>query len=83
MKAIIAIAAIAALSMTASAFAQQAKWSQPGDYYAADESVVHQPTSQDLSQGDYYAPGRTMVEQPRPQEIKQNRQGDYYTPNNN
>ncbi|HEX3502122.1 MAG TPA: hypothetical protein VHU22_01880 [Xanthobacteraceae bacterium] len=54
-----ALGAVLALSMSATAFAQQANWSQQGDYYAPSKTVVQQPTAQELrqaEQGDYYAP---------------------------
>jgi hypothetical protein len=60
-------------------------WSQPGDYYAPDNTAVQPltPEQQNLvKDGDYYAPSRTIVEQPTPEQLKQDREGDYYAPVN-
>jgi hypothetical protein len=82
MKTILA-AAVFALSISAPALAQQADWSQTGDHYAIGNTVVQQPTPQELNQakeGDYYAASKTVVEQPAPQQLRQDREGDYYAP---
>lgn len=73
-----------ALLIAAPAAAQQADWSQRGDYYAPSPTVVQQPTAVEQKQakdGDYYAPAKTTVQQPNAAEVKQDKEGDYYAPN--
>jgi hypothetical protein len=86
MKTIFAAMGFLALSMSAPVWAQQAYWSQEGDYYPPSRTTVQQATPQELHQfqeGDYYAPGKTTVLQSTPQELNQFRGGDYYAPTAN
>lgn len=94
MKTTLAAAAFAAflplqllsLSTTTPVQAQTVSQAQEGDYYAPGNTVVQQPTPQELNQakdGDYYTPSNTTVQQPTPQELYRARQGDYYAPNRN
>jgi hypothetical protein len=79
----LALAATLAVAVSAPALAQQADWSQPGDYYAPGSTIVQQPTAAQLSQlqqGDYYAPSKTAVQHPSVQELNEFRQGDFYAP---
>ena len=79
----LAAAAVLALSFSAPALAQQADWSQTGDYYAPMHTTVQQPTAQELNQarqGDFYAPGKTVVQQATPQQENRFREGDFYAP---
>ena len=79
----LAVVAAVALSFSAPAFAQQADWSQQGDFYAPTGTTVQQPTAQELNQarqGDFYAPRKTVVQKATPQELNQARQGDFYSP---
>lgn len=69
--------------IAAPAAAQKPDWSQKGDYYAPDKTIMQQQTPQELKQirnGDYYPPERTIVQQPTTQELKQDSEGDYYVP---
>lgn len=78
-----ALAAALAVAVSAPALAQQANWSQPGDYYTPGSTIVQHPTAAQLSQfqqGDFYAPGKTAVQQPSARELNEFRQGDYYAP---
>jgi hypothetical protein len=77
------LATVVVLSASTAAFAQQAHWSQQGDYYASGNTIVQQATPQELNQfreGDYYAPGKTTVQQPTRSELNQFDEGDYYAP---
>lgn len=77
------LAAALSLSMAAPALAQQPNWSQQGDYYAPERTVVQQATPQQLNkfrEGDYYAPGNTVVQHATPQQLNKFRDGDYYAP---
>jgi hypothetical protein len=79
----LAVAAVLALSFSAPALAQQADWSQQGDFYAPTGTIVQQPTAQELKQareGDFYAPSKTVVQKATPQELNQAREGDFYSP---
>jgi hypothetical protein len=79
----LAVAAVVALSFSAPALAQQADWSQQGDFYAPTGTTVQQPTAQELNQarqGDFYAPSKTVVQKATPQELKTFREGDFYSP---
>jgi hypothetical protein len=74
-----------ALMIAVPAAAQRPDWSQRGDYYAPDKTIVQHPTPGELRQereSDYYSPQRTMEHQPMPGELNQGRDGDYYTPTN-
>lgn len=85
MKTIFAAVAIATLSFAMQAQAQTVA-PQEGDYYAPRNTIVQQPTPQELNgvnEGDYYAPSKTIVQPPTPSELSRARQGDYYTPTNN
>jgi hypothetical protein len=53
------LVSVLALMLAAPAAAQQADWSQKGDYYAPSATVVQQPTTAQtkrFEEGDYYAP---------------------------
>ena len=55
------LATVAVVSASTTAFAQQADWSQQGDYYASGKTTVQPPTRSELNQideGDYYAPAK-------------------------
>ncbi|MGA2892323.1 MAG: hypothetical protein ABSE22_05595 [Xanthobacteraceae bacterium] len=74
---------VLALLTAAPVAAQQADWSQKGDYYAPSPTVVQQPTAAELNrakEGDYYAPTKTIVQQPTAAELRQDKEGDYYAP---
>jgi hypothetical protein len=74
------------LSTVTPAQAQAVSQPQEGDYYAPSNTVVQQPTPQQLNEakdGDYYAPSNTVVQQPTSQELNRARQGDYYAPDRN
>jgi hypothetical protein len=74
---------VPALLIAAPAAAQKPDWSQRGDYYAPDKTIVQQPTPGELRQereGDYYSPQKTMERQPTPGALNQGRDGDYYAP---
>jgi hypothetical protein len=80
------VASVLALLMAGPAAAQQADWSQAGDYYAPSKTIVQQPTAaqtKKVEQGDYYAAGQTIVQQPTARELKHAEQGDYYAPTDN
>jgi hypothetical protein len=65
------------------ALAQQADWSQRGDYYAPGPTVVQKPTTRQtkrFEEGDYYAPGPTVVQKPTTAQTKRFEEGDYYGP---
>lgn len=71
------------LSMSAPAVAQAPNWSQDGDYYAPNRTIVQQSTPQELTEfrgGDYYAPSKSHVKQPTARELNEVRHGDYYAP---
>jgi hypothetical protein len=77
------LATVAVVSASTAAFAQQADWSQQGDYYAPSRTIVQQATPQELNQlreGDYYASGKTTVQPPTRSELNQIDEGDYYAP---
>jgi hypothetical protein len=85
MKIFLAALALFVLPLSAPAVAYGPDWSQPGDYYAPDNTAVQPltPREQNLvKDGDYYAPSRTIVEQPTAEQLKQDREGDYYAPVN-
>lgn len=77
---------VAVLTVIATpALAQQADWSQKGDFYAPVATTVQRPTAQELKQaqeGDFYAPVTATVQQPTAQELKQAQEGDFYAPMN-
>jgi len=71
------------LIIAAPAAAQKPDWSQKGDYYAPDKTIMQQQTPREPKQirdGDYYAPDRTIVQQPTARELKRDSEGDYYVP---
>lgn len=71
------------LSMSAPVMAQAPNWSQEGDYYAPNGTIVQQPTPQESKQfqeGDYYAPGKTTAQRATPRQEYLIRHGDYYAP---
>ena len=77
------LATVAVVSASTTAFAQQADWSQQGDYYAPSKTIVQQATPQELNQlreGNYYASGKTTVQPPTRSELNQIDEGDYYAP---
>jgi hypothetical protein len=79
----LALAAVFALSMAAPALAQQADWSQQGDYYAPSKTIVQQATPRELNearQGDFYAPSNMVVQEATPQQLRKFREGDFYAP---
>jgi hypothetical protein len=85
MKAVMKVCLIIAfgLSISAPAMAQAPHWSQRGDYYAPNRTIMQQSTPQELNEfrgGDYYAPGRSPVQQPSARELNEARHGDYYAP---
>jgi hypothetical protein len=84
MKTILAALVLLLLTLSAPAMAQQPNWSQPGDYYAPENTAVPpSPREQsEIKEGDYYAPSKTIVQQPTAGRLKQDREGDYYAPVN-
>ena len=77
------IVSVVALSIAAPAAAQQPDWSQKGDNYAPERTVVQQPTAAQTKQaeeGDHYAPAPTIVQQPTAPQTKRFEEGDYYAP---
>jgi hypothetical protein len=79
----LAIGSVLALFIATPALAQQADWSQQGDYYAPTHTVVAQPTAARMNraeEGDFYAPVATIMQKPTAQELKQAREGDFYAP---
>jgi len=87
MKAIMKACLVTAVGLliSAPAMAQAPNWSQGGDYYAPNRTIVQQPTPQELNEfrgGDYYdyAPGRRLVRRPTARELNEIRRGDYYAP---
>jgi len=81
----LSLVSLLALSIATPALAQQADWSQKGDFYAPGAAVVQQPTAAQTKQaeeGDFYASTTTIVQQPTAQEMSQAREGDFYAPTN-
>lgn len=77
------LAAVLLLPVVAPALAQQPDWSQRGDYYAPERTIVQRATPRELNKfrdGDYYAPTNTIVQQATPHQFKKFREGDYYAP---
>lgn len=90
MKAVMKVCLMTALgvSISAPAMAQAPHWSQGGDYYAPNRTMVQQPSPQEQNEfrgGDYYdyAPGRRSVRQPTARQLNEIRHGDYYAPGRN
>jgi hypothetical protein len=81
----LSLVSLLALSIATPALAQQADWSQKGDFYAPAATAVQQPTAAQMKQaeeGDFYAPTATIAQRPTAAGLKQAEQGDFYAPVN-
>lgn len=77
------LASALALPLVTPAAAQEAKWSQPGDYYApttAPAPAASARESKEFREGDFYSPTSAPAPAVSAQEKKELHEGDYYAP---
>jgi hypothetical protein len=77
------LASALALPLVTPAMAQDANWSQHGDYYAPTNQPAPAASareSKEFREGDFYAPTTSPAPRVSPQESKEFHEGDYYAP---